>query len=350
MAGAQRATDDLPVLADADIVVCGGGPAGSAAAIAAARLGARTILVEKTGALGGAPVTQLVGVLLSTNGVDLQGLWHEWAARLKAHGGFTPVWRSVSYMTTPHTWLRASYDPEQVKRAWDELAAAAAVRQLLLAHICGARVRAGRVDGVLVHTRAGRAVIAAGCVVDATGDAIVAHDAGVPWHRGVVGKPWPQEVTLNCRRAGVPPPTPGAPCTLGDRPIRRGNAEEKRVDPLDPWAVSDAVCRLRRRLWSEADKLPAPQYLLDTAPELGVRTSRLVQGLCQVSDDDAWECRKSPDGIARASWELDIHAPDDEPPPERWLHHLRRQHQPCSPDQARHEPQQFRQSRRSAQL
>src|SRR4030042_3348877 len=60
---------DVPVLGEFDVAVAGGGPAGCAAAIGAARRGARTILLEKDGSLGGSTVSQSVAVLLSTNAV-----------------------------------------------------------------------------------------------------------------------------------------------------------------------------------------------------------------------------------------------------------------------------------------
>ena len=159
----------IPVLGQYDVVVCGGGPAGCAAAIAAARHGAKTLLLEKYGFLGGATVAQLVSVVLSTNAVDFQGIWHEWAARLLRRRAMAPWVRSASH-----------FYPES---------------------------------------------------------------------------------------------------------------------------------------------LPAGRYLVDTAAELGIRTSRIVQGVDRVTDEDAWNLRKTADGIARSSWEIDIHPPDDERPlSERWFH------------------------------
>ena len=75
------------VIGDYDVVVCGGGPAGCAAAMNAARHGARTLIVEKDGHLGGQASSGLVCVILSTNGVDFQGIWHEWARELHKLGG-----------------------------------------------------------------------------------------------------------------------------------------------------------------------------------------------------------------------------------------------------------------------
>ncbi|MBT3375591.1 MAG: FAD-dependent oxidoreductase [Lentisphaerae bacterium] len=319
--------EDAAVLGRWDVVVCGGGPAGCAAAIAAARLGAKTLLIEKYGFLGGATVAQLVGVVLSTNGVDFQGVWHEWAARLLRYRAMAPLIRSPVPMYTGREWFRSSVAPEGVKRVWDDLLGEAGAEVLHLAHLCGARVDEGVVSGVIVHTRAGLGTIRAACVIDATGDAAVCHAAGVPWDRGVVGKPWPQQVSLVRRHGGVPAPgtqsgpAPGAGSTLAWLPEKLGRVDRLRVDPLDPFAVSAALQDARREIWERADALPGGQYLVESASELGVRTSRIVQGIARVTDDEAWEGRKAPDGIARSSWEFDVHPPDDERPlPERWFH------------------------------
>lgn len=316
-----------PVLGEYEVVVCGGGPAGCAAAVAAARSGAKTLVIEKHGYLGGATVAQLVSVVLSTNGLDFQGIWHEWAARLVQYRAMAPLIRSPSPFYDRCTWFRSSVDPEGVKRVWEELLDQAGASVLLLAHLCGVRLEKGRIKGVVVHTRGGLRIVRAERVVDATGDAVVCHEAGVPWNRGVRGKPWAQEVSLNYRWGGVPAPgtegggQPGGGGTLAYRPERLARVNRLEVDPLDPRAITEAVRSARGEIWRRAEKLSGSRYLVDTASELGVRTSRIVRGIQCVTDDDAWESRKSPDGVARSSWELDVHPPDQERPlPERWFH------------------------------
>ena len=122
----------------------------SAAAIAAARLGAETLLIEKDGYLGGATVSQLVSHILSTNGVDFQGVWHEYACGLRQRGGFRELEGFGSGQ------IRGAVDPEMVKYVWDELLAAAGAEQLLHAWGANAIVEDGLCRGVLLETRAGR--------------------------------------------------------------------------------------------------------------------------------------------------------------------------------------------------
>jgi hypothetical protein len=338
---------DLPVLGSYDVVICGGGPAGCTAAIAAARHGADTLLVESYGFLGGATVSQLVCVVLSTNGVDFQGIWHEYARGLRRRGGITELRGAGSGQ------LSGAVDPEVVKYVWDELVEAAGVTQLL--HACGATaiVEDGVARGVLVETRAGRQAILAARVIDCTGDGIVAAQSGVPWEQGDGAHPWAMALTKVFRMGNIawpdnhpnPEDIEAFRCNLRAA-IERGEyttpiitetdrlpmyvngklwqmpsprneylsvmSRVLRVDPLDPFDFTRAEREGRAQAWECADACRrfAPgfehAYLLDTSMQIGLRSSRRVQGLATVTAEDADAFRKYPDGIARSSWDVDV--------------------------------------------
>ncbi|MFP4058460.1 MAG: FAD-dependent oxidoreductase [Candidatus Brocadiia bacterium] len=311
---------EVPVLGEWDVAVCGGGPAGCAAAIAAARHGARTLLVEQLGFLGGTTVMSLVVPILSTNGVDFQGVWHEWIRALRRRNGVSPLTRG--HPVGAH-WLVGSVDPELVKYAWDELLGDAGAGLLHYALVAGAVVEAGRIRGVLVETKAGRRAILARRVVDCTGDGAVCAQAGVPWEQGIDGQKWAMGVGFMWRMGNVPAvaeATPGQGVrgfgrTVGRRPeCLGGMVRLLRVDPLDPWHLTRAAQEGRAEVWrrlAAARERPGLEdaYLVDTALYPGVRQSRRIHGLATATGADAMEFRKYPDGVARASWEVDIHSP-----------------------------------------
>ena len=311
---------DVPVMGEFDVVVAGGGPAGCAAAIAAARHGARALLVEEDGYLGGTTVDGLVVPILSTNGVDFQGVWHELMHKLKGRNGVAGLAprRGFSYM------LVGSVDPEMVKLAWDELATDAGVVLLHHALVAGAMVGEGGVGGVLAETRAGRRAILARRVVDCTGDGAVCAAAGVPWEQGADGRKWAMAVTKVFRWGGVPLPKeirPGQGIPGFGRSIdhRAGEAmgfnRILRIDPLDPWDLTRAEREGRAIAWNALDakrKKPGGEHLrlVDPSHRIGVRSSRRIHGIATATRDDAWNFRKHPDGIARSSWDIDIHSPE----------------------------------------
>ncbi len=110
-------------------------------------------------------------------------------------------------------------------------------------------------------------------------------------------------MALNRRFGGIPAPgteggkVPAAGGTVGYRPELRGWVQKLKVDPLDPFQVSETLREARSEIHQQAETLPSGKYLLDTAAELGVRTSRIVQGIDRVTDDDAWNQRKRKDGF-----------------------------------------------------
>ena len=338
---------ELKVLGHWDVIVAGGGPAGCAAAWAAARRGARTLIVEKSGHLGGQTVDALVCAILSTNGVDFQGVWHDWIRALRGRRGAKELTRHGDQMMITTVY------PESVKYAWDDLLSEAGVEFLHHAHVGGAIVEEGVLKGVILDTRAGRQAAFAKRVVDGTGHGIVCHEAGVPWEQGDGTNKWAMALTKVFRLSGmnwdnITYTDEIIACAEAelDAAIARGEfvtpvvTEKKRllkyaklklwdmgggrgqimsvlsrvlkVDPLDPWDFTRAEREGRAQAWEGAEVyrrfIPGCEnaYLLDTSYQIGVRSTRRVQGLVRLTDDDAWQLRKQSNSIARSSWDIDI--------------------------------------------
>lgn len=315
----------ISVMGDWDVVVCGGGAAGPAAAISAARHGARTLLVERDGHLGGTTVSALVNVILSTNGVDFQGIWHEWATELQALGGISPLHWEDRCGTR---WIAGSSAPEMVKLAWDHLLRDAGVDMLHFSLAVGAIVDDGCIRGVIVESKCGRQAILAKRVIDCTGDADVCAAAGAGFDIGIEpGKQWTQGVTLNALLGGLDAPSgylPGcARRSAGPVPMhQRGLYRFLQIDPLDPWHLTRVVREGRQRTFEQVqdmrrkaglppippiDRLQDGPYVAQTATIPGIRASRRVHGMVRCDAKDAFDLHKYPDGVARASWEIDLH-------------------------------------------
>ncbi len=167
----------LPLLAQADVVVVGSGSAGSTAAIAAARGGASVVLVEKDAFLGGTSTA-----VLDT----FYGFWTPGERPRKVVGGIgdevvAALRRLGPVVERPNTYgagTGVTYHPEHLKVAWESLVTGAGVRVLLHAFLQDAIVHDGRVEEVVVATKAGPCRIAGRVFVDASGDADLCAYAG----------------------------------------------------------------------------------------------------------------------------------------------------------------------------
>jgi ribulose 1,5-bisphosphate synthetase/thiazole synthase len=163
----------LDVVLETDVLVVGSGPGGLAAALAAARAGARTALIDRNGCFGG-NITQ-VGVegfawYRHEATVDCEGIGIEFEARAKAMGAAMPEPQSLSH----------ALDAEMFKYVADVLVQEAGVQPLLHRLCVAPIVEMGVLRGVVVETKAGREAIFAKRVIDATGDADIATRAGAP--------------------------------------------------------------------------------------------------------------------------------------------------------------------------
>lgn len=175
-----------PVFAEVDVLVVGGGPAGLAAAVSAARLGAQTLLLERHGFLGGmgtaGGVTNFAG-LFGKRGGEMQplvrGVADELLHRIGALGG----------LNEPQDGLQGrirvrSYDVAAYKCAADGFLLSAGVRLLFHAWAAGVVMDGEHITALLAETKSGRVAIRAREFIDASGDGDVAAFAGVPFTYG----------------------------------------------------------------------------------------------------------------------------------------------------------------------
>jgi len=161
---------DIPVLDRVDVIVAGGGPAGLGAAIAAARNGAKTMLIERNAFLGGvataAPMPQLNVPDDKISGITRE-LFGKMIAEGSAYGG-----------------VQITFDHERLKELALETVVAAGAKLLLYSTVVGPVREGNRIKGVIVENKSGRQAILADVVVDTTGDADLAAQMGAPYVKG----------------------------------------------------------------------------------------------------------------------------------------------------------------------
>jgi len=164
------------VIHDTDVLVVGSGPGGLAAALAAARCGVKVTLLERFGCFGG-NIT-VVGVegfawYRHEQTVEAGGIGREFEDRAKDMGAATPESQSLSY----------ELDSEGFKLVADHLVEEAGIHPMLHRQFVAPLTEGDAITGVIVESKAGREAIRAKRVIDATGDADVAHRLGAPTHK-----------------------------------------------------------------------------------------------------------------------------------------------------------------------
>lgn len=320
---------DAPVVRSVDVLVCGGGPAGCAAALYAARVGAKTMLLENLPFLGG--VWTAVGVSHLIAGAGRDGLNAEIHRRLPVHQVFG----------------RNIYVIEEMKALLDEMMAEAEVETQLHTHAVAVAKEGRRLQGVFTASKSGIEFIRAGVVIDATGDGDVAAAAGCAYEMGRPFDGTTQPVTLFgtvggyrgepakgrslveiLEKGGWQPSYP--PVTLFPQPGQPGvfqlmATQFYGVDGTDARDLSRAEMQGRREIrrcveifrehggddWREA-------FLISTGPAIGVRETRRIRGRYRLTWEDLDRGARFEDGIAEIGYGSNIHSVDDpyQDPPE----------------------------------
>ncbi len=175
----QEPSRSIPVIRDADVVIVGGGPAGIGAAVGAARLGARTLLIERYGFLGG---TATAGLMACMNGFRnemppprrqvIRGLAHELAVRMARRGGCEDPGELAPYCLV--------FDVEAYKHESQELCLEAGAELLLHSYFSDVTMKGGSIRAAVVESKSGRVGVAGKVFVDTSGDADLCVRAGAP--------------------------------------------------------------------------------------------------------------------------------------------------------------------------
>ncbi len=314
-ANTYRETIETPVVARHQVVVAGGGPSGVIAAVAAARSGADTLLIERYAFLGG---NGTAGLMTCYNGFrnqrkpdalqTVKGIPAEYIAELVRLGG---VADADTYDSTPHDFRSGDltytipFDAEAAKVASLNLLRKERVTLRLHSWVAGPMMNGSRVVGVVVESKSGRQAIAADIVIDCTGDGDVAARAGAEFMR-------PAEtgdrmaMSLMYGLGGVPASVKGpfGGIRIGGRVVRWGPGASG--DGTDAMVLTQAEVNARLQLWDDVQKLrkqPGMEslYLAQTAACMGVRETRRIVGEYVLTTQEAIDGKRFADAIAISS-------------------------------------------------
>lgn len=348
-----------------NVIVCGGGLAGVCAATAAARSGAKTLLIERDGSLGGTMTNNLVGPMMTFHSPERQvigGMAQEVVDRLVAMGA------SVGHIadTSDYCATITPFDAEALKLVCQRMVLEAGGTLLYNSFISGVVKEGGAITGVQLTNKAGLTRLKADVVIDATGDADVAALAGVPCEFGRPTDHQVQPLTLMFKLTHVDAAAlraysaqhldvvmlnerqmasylnqalnknygfseklkeylaAGKPITqrrdvlffntIYEDEVIVNSTRVGGVNPLDPWELSAAENTAREQVFGllEFFKKEVPGFancrLAQVGLRIGVRESRRICGEYMLTAQDILEQRRFPDAIAQCAYPIDIHA------------------------------------------
>ena len=336
----------IPVLRQYDVVVCGGGPAGIGAALAAAEQGCKPALIERFGFLGGMATAGYVNPMseFAYNGKRVLGgmAWRFAQALVEAKGGLVEYPRA-----------NLSFHPETYKLVAQEMLLKAGVTLYLNSYLVDCVIRDGHIESVLFVNKSGIMAVKGNYFVDATGDADLAAMAGMDFlpvtrpmqpgtlcfclagvdtstermhiihqknHRFNHQAVFVRDALLALREKGEDVPIFGGPwlATTLDDGIITVNMTRSAMDAVDSEDYQRAEIQMRRDVFRLVELLReniaefCRCQLIAVATMAGIRQSRRIHGLHVLCGDEYVNAIKFEDAIARSCHAIDIHLPNDE--------------------------------------
>ena len=330
---------DLPVFDEADVVVLGSGSAGSTAAIASARAGADTLLVERYGFLGGTST-----IVMDT----FYGFYTPGDHARRVVGGLP--WEICERLAAAHVMIErpntygagtgVTYDPPTLAVVWEQTALEAGVRLRMHTFCVDVIMDGERVSGLVVAGKSGLGLIKGKVFVDASGDADLCYRAGVPFEKAGEAGPM-QSLTTTFRLGNVDEERalkvktadlhrlmkeaklsgdyrlPREEGSVHRTPIRGVVATNMtrvaNVDATDPVELTKAEVEGRKQALEYTrflrDQIPGYEqaFLMNFSTQIGVRETRRVYGEYRLNRDDVLGARKFPDAIVQCGAPIEDH-------------------------------------------
>ncbi|MEE9437172.1 MAG: FAD-dependent oxidoreductase [Candidatus Adiutricales bacterium] len=200
----------IPVMAETDVLVIGGGPGGLSAALAAAREGVETMLLDRYGCFGGNITQSMVEPIAwyrHEKTIDAGGIGVEFERRAKEMGGTQNDFESLGRIPDPGEdipeWVGQLLDADMFKYVADKMVQEAGVVPLLHCLAVDSIMEGNTIKGIITESKAGRQAILAKRVIDATGDADIAFRAGAPYRKDPKDELMGVSVSFGCSGVDV---------------------------------------------------------------------------------------------------------------------------------------------------
>lgn len=339
---------DVPVYGEYDVVVTGGGPAGVMAAAAAARAGRSTLLIERYGFLGGAGtmggLSTFCGLHARVHGEDvraIRGLTDDLLDRMERLDALNPPHLSVE-----NRIMAQAFDISSYKIALDDLLLASGAELLFHTSVQGVVMRdESTIEGVVVESKSGAGLVRGRVFIDGSGDADVAAWAGAPFERsehllypslmfrinGVdpeeAGEAWRtvRRLMEEAEAAGTHRFPRKKPIVRPQRnPIewrsnltQLSNDDGSAIDGTDVRQLTRGELQGRRQVQDAFEFIRAvtpgfeDSYIVDIAPQIGIRETRRIRGAYQLTEADVLGCADFDDTIGVNGWPVEAHVQGD---------------------------------------